>query len=85
MPNQDAAAWYPAADAGGTDAMKNLGFLLADQLDPPDLDGARTWYTRAGHVGNTDAVNNLGDRLDPPDRRSARTWYSKAADAGSNP
>jgi len=44
---EKAKAWYKAADAGDTDAMKNLGLLLAN-LDPPDVDGARTWYAKAG-------------------------------------
>jgi hypothetical protein len=27
-------------------AMVNLGYLLADLWDPPDLDGAQHWYVR---------------------------------------
>jgi hypothetical protein len=27
--------------------MSNLGVLLADRLDPPDLTGARTWWEQA--------------------------------------
>ena len=81
------AANQKAADSGNTDAMVNLGVLLADRLDPPDLDGAQAWYRRAADAGNTDAMVNLGvllaDRLDPPDLDGAQAWYRRAADAGN--
>ena len=33
-----------SAEAGDTDAQYGLGVLLATELDPPDLAGARTWW-----------------------------------------
>ena len=76
-----------AAEAGNTDAQYHLGLLLADELDPPDLNGARTWWTRAAEAGNTDAQYHLGlllaDELDPPDLNGARTWWTRAAEAGN--
>jgi TPR repeat protein len=66
--------------------MNNLGFLLAERLDPPDLAEARSWYERAAEAGNTDAMYNLGfllaTRLDPPQLDEARTWLTRAAQAG---
>jgi hypothetical protein len=76
-----------AAAAGHTGAMFTLGLLLADRLDPPDLDQARHWFEQAAAAGHTDAMINLGDllatRLDPPDLDEARHWYEQAA-AGGN-
>jgi hypothetical protein len=46
------------ADAGDTLAMVVLGFILHTQ---GDLDGARTWYTRAANASNTDAVSALAE------------------------
>jgi TPR repeat protein len=73
----------PAGNASGA---RNLGNLLADQLDPPDLAAARRWYEKAAEAGHTGAMYNLGvllaDRLDPPDLAAARRWYEKAAEAG---
>ena len=67
--------------------MNSLGYLLANHLDPPDLDSARRWYEQAAAQGNTDAMHNLGvllaNRLDPPDLDSARRWFQRAADAGN--
>ena len=40
-----------AAEAGNVEAQYALGRLLAERLDPPDLDGARTWFTRAADAG----------------------------------
>ncbi|MFD4653806.1 tetratricopeptide repeat protein [Streptomyces sp. NPDC058441] len=75
-----ASAWERSADAGRTDAMHNLGFLLEEQGDTED---ARTWYTRAADAGETDAMNNLGLLLKRQgDIEGARTWYTRAADAG---
>jgi TPR repeat protein len=66
--------------------MFNLGLLLANRLDPPDLDEARRWYLRAAQAGDADAMFNLGvlleDRLDWPDLAEARRWYLRAAGAG---
>ncbi len=50
-----------AAEAGDAIAMRNLGVLLADQLDPPELAEARTWYQKAAEAGDTSAVYYLGE------------------------
>jgi hypothetical protein len=79
-------AFRQAAAAGDPSAMLNLGILLEDQTDPPDLGQARRWYEQAATAGNTGAMLNLGrllaDRLDPPDLGQARRWYEQAATAG---
>jgi TPR repeat protein len=66
--------------------MFNLGVLLADRVDPPELDLARGWYQKAAEAGHTGAMVNLGvllaDRVDPPELDLARGWYQKAAEAG---
>ena len=38
-------AWQKAAATGVTSAMFNLGYLLANWLDPPDVDEARRWMS----------------------------------------
>jgi TPR repeat protein len=40
--------------------MFNLGVLLADRLEPPRLDEARTWWTRAAEAGHREAMSALG-------------------------
>ncbi len=79
-------ASHRAAEAGSAAAQYNLGVLLADRLDPPEMAAALTWYAKAAQAGHTGAQYNLGvllaDRLDPPDLAEARTWYTKAAGAG---
>jgi TPR repeat protein len=58
------AATRRAAEAGDLDARYNLGLLLADLLDPPDLEAARGWYERAAQAGDSqarDALRQLGD------------------------
>ena len=55
-------------------------------MKPPDLEGARIWYTRAAEAGHTDAQFNLGlllaDTLELPDVAGARTWWMRAARVG---
>ena len=69
--------------------MVNLGNLLADQLDPPELEEARGWYLKAATPATGREMVNLGyllaDQLDPPELEEARGWYLKAADAGNTP
>ena len=36
-----------------------LGMLLEERMDPPDLDGARIWYSRAAKAGSTEAQEAL--------------------------
>jgi TPR repeat protein len=79
-------ASHRAAEAGNVRAQYNLGVLLADQLEPPEMAAAVGWYTRAAEAGHTGAQYELGmllaDRLEPPDLAKARTWYTQAAEAG---
>jgi TPR repeat protein len=60
--------------------------LLADRLEPPDLAGARSWWTRAAEAGHPGAQHNLGvllaTLLEPPDLAAARSWLTRAAEAG---
>jgi TPR repeat protein len=79
-------ASHRAAEAGNASAQYNLGMLLADRLEPPELAAALTWYARAGDAGHPGAQYDLGmllaDRLEPPELDAARSWYTMAADAG---
>jgi TPR repeat protein len=79
-------ASHRAAEAGHASAQYNLGVLLADQLEPPEMAAALGWYARAAEAGHTAAQYDLGvllaDRLDPPDLTAARAWYTRAAEAG---
>ncbi|WP_344306484.1 tetratricopeptide repeat protein [Fodinicola feengrottensis] len=81
------SAWEISATAGNTAAMVNLGVLLSDYLQPPDLDRACVWYERAATAGHTDGMVGLGnllsDSVRPPDLEGARTWYERAATAGN--
>ena len=56
--------------------MVNLGYLLANRVDPQELEEARQWYLKAADAGNTQAMNNLGyllaDQLDPQELEEAR-------------
>jgi TPR repeat protein len=67
--------------------MRDLGILLANELDPPDLDQAQEWYRKAIAAGNTECMRDLGillaERLDPPDLDGAQEWYRKAIAAGN--
>jgi len=38
--------------------MRKVGLL--EGLDPPDVDGARRWYTAAAETGDADGMFNLG-------------------------
>jgi TPR repeat protein len=52
--------WYTtAAEAGDTDAMVNLGFLLSDRVGPPELDEARLSWTTAAEAGDSNAEEAL--------------------------
>ena len=66
--------------------MYNLGVLLANQWDPPELDQARIWWEKAADAGVTKAMYNLdallADRWDPPQLDQARTWYEKGRKEG---
>ncbi|WP_211348222.1 tetratricopeptide repeat protein [Saccharothrix texasensis] len=56
------------ADAGNTDALNNLGVLLAEQ---ERADEAEDHFRRAIDAGNTDALNNLGVLLAEQERADA--------------
>ncbi len=79
-------ASHRAAEAGSAAAQYNLGVLLADRLNPPEMAAALTWYAKAADDGHPGAQYDLGvllaDRLDPPDLAAARSWYTMAAEAG---
>ncbi|MHA7191941.1 hypothetical protein ACX80N_16780 [Arthrobacter sp. MDT2-16] len=82
-----ALTWYEKAiRSGSTTALYNLGNLLADQLNPPNVELARKSWELASLSGNTSAQYNLGNllvtRLNPPDVEGARRWWEQAADAG---
>ncbi|HEY5353981.1 MAG TPA: trypsin-like peptidase domain-containing protein [Streptosporangiaceae bacterium] len=77
---------HRAAEAGNVRAQYNLGVLLADRLEPPEMAAAVGWYARAAEAGHTAAQYDLGvllaDRIDPPEVSAARAWYAIAAGAG---
>lgn len=70
-----------AADAGDTDAMNDLGWLLQQR---GDLAEAETWFYRAANADNADAMNNLGWLLQQRGHLAeAETWYYSAFAAGN--
>jgi TPR repeat protein len=75
-----------AADAGNSQSMRNLGWLCANEMVPPDMDAAQTWYQKAADHGNASAMHAfailLANELTPPDLEQARTWLEKAANRG---
>ncbi|MEV4633546.1 tetratricopeptide repeat protein [Rhodococcus coprophilus] len=75
-----------SAAAGNTDAMRELGLLLAYRTDPRDLAGARHWWGVAAADGDRSAMYHLArlhaGLLDPPDIAEAREWYERAAGHG---
>ena len=79
-------ASHRAAEAGNATAQYNLGVLLADRLEPPEVAAAVTWYAKAAEAGHPGAQHSLGallaDRLEPPEVEAARSWYTMAAEAG---
>lgn len=76
-----------AAAHGDTDAMTNLGLMLAMDTDPPDIATARKWLEKAAAADNIQAMASLGILLvqnyDPPEPATALTWSEKAAAAGN--
>ena len=80
------AATLRAAEAGDTGAQNNLGLMLANNVDPPLVAEARSWWTRAARAGDPGAQMNLGTllttMLDPPEISEARAWFTTAAEAG---
>ena len=58
--------------------MFGLGVLLAERVDPPELDQARGWWQKAAEAGHTGAMFGLGvllaDQVDPPELDQARGW-----------
>jgi TPR repeat protein len=65
----NAQTWLTrAAEAGHIMAQFNLGFLLEQELNPPDLPRARMWYTRAAEAGHSGAREALEQRFLPNDQ-----------------
>jgi hypothetical protein len=60
--------------------------LLANQLDPPDLEGARTWYEKAADLGDDYGALGLGNLLaQMGDRHAAVTAWQQAVTAAGKP
>ena len=76
----------PGGSAGAGPGPGTRLVLLADDMDPTELDQVRGWYQKAAEAGDTDAMIVLGvllaDRVDPPELDQARGWWQKAAEAG---
>jgi TPR repeat protein len=61
--------------------MLNLGILL-EQQEPPDLNGARTWYQRAADAGDTDAITWAADvSARMGDAEGARAAWQRGVDS----
>lgn len=75
-----------AADAGDAEARRQIGYLLAFEVDPPDLPAARRALEQAAAAGHSGALLELGVLLsikqDPPDLLGARAAYEEAAAYG---
>ncbi|MFG1820804.1 hypothetical protein ACGFIF_44110 [Kribbella sp. NPDC049174] len=76
-----------AAVAGNDHSMRNLGWLFANETDPPDFDAAQKWLKKAAALGNNSAMRTMGiilsTKLDPPDLDGAQEWYREAIDSGN--
>lgn len=77
-PTEAEPGWNDAA------AMLNKGI---DAYKAEQFAEARRYYTRAGELGEADAMVNLGQMYDnglggKQDNAQARAWYQKAADKG---
>ncbi|WP_433597601.1 tetratricopeptide repeat protein [Nocardia sp. CA-135953] len=69
-----------SAEAGDSDAMNHLGWLLSSR---GDLVEAEQWYRRSAAAGHTLAMTNLGWLLEGRGIvDEAGQWYRKAADEG---
>ena len=69
-----------AADAGSSDAMFGLGYLLHSQ---GDTDQAELWYQKAADAGHFGAMTNLAGLLRDQERpEQAEHWFSKALESG---
>ena len=88
MNTQARSAWERVVEAGdstedqvaATKTMFNLAGLLETE---GDVEGARTWYTRAAEAGHSMAMNNLGFLLrGEGDVEGARLWWIRGAEAG---
>ncbi|MFY1680671.1 tetratricopeptide repeat protein [Micromonospora sp. WMMD730] len=74
-------AWRTAADIGHSEAMFNLGVLLARGGD--SREEAEQWFRRAADTGHTDAMSNLGVLLEQRGSQAeAEQWFRRAADTG---
>ena len=71
--------------------MNVLGLLhLKCRGLPSDYAQARHWFQKAGAVGSTAAMHNLGTMYEhghgvAQDYAQARGWYRRAAEAGNGP
>jgi TPR repeat protein len=73
------------AHGGSVRDQYRLGTAL-NYVDPPALEQAREWFTKAAEAGNVDSQCDLGTLLvqsfDPPEIAEGRRWWTMAAEAG---
>ncbi|MEU1952486.1 hypothetical protein [Nocardia rhamnosiphila] len=76
----EAESWHrPAAEAGNTEAMNNLGVLLEERNL---LSEGSQWHRRAATAGQTEAMENLARLLDADGAGTeAQMWLRRAAGA----
>ena len=78
--DQAGESFRKAADAGDTDAMVKLGYLL---MGWGEQNEAEQWFRKAADLGNTSAMGSLGFLLaERGEHAQAEQWHRKAADAG---
>ena len=91
--NEKAAEYFrKAADAGNTEAMRNVGIMYTTGKFgyTVDYEKAKEWYQKSIDAGNASAMEDMGDiyfygqGLEKPDYNSARQWYEKSAVYGNN-
>ena len=84
---RESISWYTkAAEAGNTEAMKNLGSYYLFAEDEKDPEKGLEWYTKAAETGDPESMVSLGSYLiyggDNKDPEKGLEWLTKAADAG---
>lgn len=84
---KESISWYTkAAEAGNTEAMKNLGSYYLFAEDEKDPEKGLEWYTKAAETGDLESMISLGSYLiyggDNKDPEKGLEWLTKAADAG---
>ena len=80
-----AGAYTEAAEMGHVLAQTNLGTLLFDKLDPPEVEKAIYWSEKAAEAGERCAAWNLAMHYrDLGDATQYKIWMLRAGELGDD-